>query len=40
MSEKFERREIWAMFISAGPPLLRAEPMRRTDFPASLKIVV
>ena len=29
MSEKFEvfeRCNIWAMFISPGPPLLRAEP--------------
>ena len=23
MTEKFERSEIWAKFISAGPPLLR-----------------
>ncbi len=25
MSERFGRWEIWAMFISAGPPLLLAE---------------
>ena len=25
MSERFERWEIWAMFISADPPLLLAE---------------
>ena len=25
MSERFERWEIWAMFISVGPPLLQAE---------------
>ena len=37
MTEKFERSEIWAMFISAGAPLLRAEPMRRKDFTASLR---
>ena len=38
MSEKFERWEIWAMFISAGPPLLLAEPMRGTDFTTSLTL--
>ncbi len=27
MTEKFERCEIWAMFISAGPPFI----MSRTD---------
>ncbi len=38
MSEKFERCEIWAKFISAcGPPFLRTEPTRKTDFTSSLK---
>ena len=35
MSEKFERCEMWAVFISVGPPLLRAEPMRVADFTSS-----
>ena len=38
MSEQFERCKIWAMFISAGPPLLSAELMRTTSFTPSLII--